>query len=271
VAKLGELLEKVEACQKRLAKIPVILKRFRQSVLAAACSGHLTADWGAEQNVTEDLEHTTIEEIAEYVGGFAYESGTFIETGRHQVVRIGNVRPLVLNLTTSPVFIPEHIGSETPRFRLMPNDLVISMTGTKYKRDYGNTAIVKESDGSLYLNQRVARLRCREKVLPKFLLYWLQTDLFREFFFAGETGNVNQGNVGADGIRQAPIDLPTLAEQREIVGRAEALFALAEQIEARYQKAQAEVDKLTQSILAKAFRGELVPTEVELARHESRD
>ena len=45
VAKLEKLLDKVEACQQRLAKIPIILKRFRQSVLAAACSGRLTADW----------------------------------------------------------------------------------------------------------------------------------------------------------------------------------------------------------------------------------
>src|SRR3989442_665841 len=45
VAKLEKLLGKVEACQKRLEKIPLILKRFRQSILAAACSGGLTADW----------------------------------------------------------------------------------------------------------------------------------------------------------------------------------------------------------------------------------
>ncbi len=50
-----------------------------------------------------------------------------------------------------------------------------------------------------------------------------------------------------------------LAEQQEIVRRLEELFALADQIEARYAKAAAHVEKLTQSILAKAFRGELVP------------
>ena len=88
---------------------------------------------------------------------------------------------------------------------------------------------------------------------------WLQTDFFREFFFAGETGNVNQGNIGADGIRKAPIDLPSLAEQHEIVRRIEALFKTADALEARYRKAKVHVDKLTQSILAKAFRGELVP------------
>ena len=53
--------------------------------------------------------------------------------------------------------------------------------------------------------------------------------------------------------------LPPLPEQQEIVRRVEELFALADRIEARYKKAKAHTDKLTQSILAKAFRGELVP------------
>jgi len=50
VAKLEKLLARVDACKERLDKIPLNLKRFRQSVLAAACSGRLTADW--RQKVT---------------------------------------------------------------------------------------------------------------------------------------------------------------------------------------------------------------------------
>jgi type I restriction enzyme S subunit len=50
-----------------------------------------------------------------------------------------------------------------------------------------------------------------------------------------------------------------VAEQKEIVRCVETLFALADQVEARYAKAKAHVERLTQSILAKAFRGELVP------------
>ena len=53
--------------------------------------------------------------------------------------------------------------------------------------------------------------------------------------------------------------LPPLAEQEEIVRRISQFFTLADQIEARYTKAKIQVDRLTQSILAKAFRGELVP------------
>ena len=70
--------------------------------------------------------------------------------------------------------------------------------------------------------------------------------------------HLNQGKVGADGIRKAPIELPSLPEQQEIVRRVEALFKTADALEARYRTAKAHVDKLTQSILAKAFRGELV-------------
>lgn len=73
-----------------------------------------------------------------------------------------------------------------------------------------------------------------------------------------------------DGGKAANRSSFPLAEQIEIVRRVEQLFALADQIEARFIKAQAQVDRLTQSVLAKAFRGELVPTEAELARRENR-
>ncbi len=68
-----------------------------------------------------------------------------------------------------------------------------------------------------------------------------------------------------------PISLPPSDEQAEIVRRVDQLFSLADRLEARVAQARARVDSLTQSILAKAFRGELVPTEAELAAAEGRD
>jgi len=67
------------------------------------------------------------------------------------------------------------------------------------------------------------------------------------------------------------IPLPPLEEQKEIVRQVDKLFALADRLESHYQKAKARVDKLSQSVLAKAFRGELVITEAELAEKEGRD
>ena len=65
--------------------------------------------------------------------------------------------------------------------------------------------------------------------------------------------------MSLDLIKTIPICIPPFDEQQAIVQRVEKLFKLAEQIESRYNKAKDYVDKLAQSILAKAFRGELVP------------
>ena len=81
----------------------------------------------------------------------------------------------------------------------------------------------------------------------------------------------SQPDLGWRHIRGLLIPLPPTQEQHEIVRRVEALFQLADAIEKRVAAATKRADKLTQSILAKAFRGELVPTEAELARREGRD
>ena len=59
-------------------------------------------------------------------------------------------------------------------------------------------------------------------------------------------------------IRKIPIAVPPTSEQKEIVRRVEKLFAFADRMEARYTAARSQVETLTPSLLAKAFRGELV-------------
>ncbi|NCC61185.1 MAG: hypothetical protein EOM12_09620 [Verrucomicrobiae bacterium] len=65
--------------------------------------------------------------------------------------------------------------------------------------------------------------------------------------------------LGLDDIKNVIVPLPPLDEQKEIVRQVDKLFALADKVEEHYQKARARVDALAQSVLAKAFRGELVP------------
>src|SRR5215475_13787004 len=60
-------------------------------------------------------------------------------------------------------------------------------------------------------------------------------------------------------VSALPIQLPSSQEQNEIVRRVEALFTYADRLEARYTAARAQVERLTPALLAKAFRGELVP------------
>jgi hypothetical protein len=72
-------------------------------------------------------------------------------------------------------------------------------------------------------------------------------------------------------LKRINIPLPPITEQHEIVRRVETLFNLADSIEKRVAAASLDNEKLTPAVLGKAFRGELVPTEAELARREGRE
>src|SRR5262245_429848 len=87
----------------------------------------------------------------------------------------------------------------------------------------------------------------------------------------GSIRGVTRPGYNTSLLESIVLPVPPLPEQHAIVHRVEALFKLADTIEKRVAAATARAEKLTQAILAKAFRGELVPTEAELARRERRD
>jgi type I restriction enzyme, S subunit len=96
---------------------------------------------------------------------------------------------------------------------------------------------------------------------------WDRGNRFVELFLRSEKYKIRQASYSSGGqpniklefLNPYPLPLPPLAEQKEIVRRVDELFTLADQIEDRYAKAKHYVDTLRQSILSKAFRGELLP------------
>jgi type I restriction enzyme, S subunit len=72
-------------------------------------------------------------------------------------------------------------------------------------------------------------------------------------------GGCDRGRVAESVLNLIPIGVLSKAKIIEIVRRVETLFAKADRIETQYKKARQEVDRLTPALLAKAFRGELVP------------
>jgi type I restriction enzyme S subunit len=113
------------------------------------------------------------------------------------------------------------------------------------------------------------RFKTVEPTFADFLYLCLQRNEFVGYLTKGLTGS-DLPHVTGTGIGEYTFGFPPLAEQREIVRRVEALFKLADTIETRLKAATKRAEKMTQAILTKAFRGELVPTEAELARREGR-
>ena len=202
-------------------------------------------------------------EIVSFVGGYAYKSHDFIEDSSYQVLRLGNVKNDYLKLNASPVFIPEDIALITEKYKCLPCDILITMTGTRKKRDYFFTYKVSENDCNLFINQRVGALRPYESLVSDYLRFSLKSETILQDVFQYETGTANQGNLGAENILKILIPLPPLAEQYRIVAKIEKLMPFVEV----YDKAQTELDTLNaklpealkKSILQEAIQGKLVP------------
>ena len=280
VAKLETLLGKVDACQQRLGKIPILLKRFRQAVLAAACSGRVTADW-REDRATDDPDDTDRKTSVKPAKSVVKDSGDdlpdtwrtaelseFIESSfygprfskeSYSTKGIPTVRTTDMGFDGSIVLKHSPCISlsktELEKFGLQHGDLVVTRTGATI----GKCALYHKSLGPAIPGAYLIRFRFkRDAIVPKFALRFLMSPAGQQLLVGGSTA-VAQPNVNATTISQFIIPIPPLAEQQEIVRRVEALFALAAQIEARLGQARAQVDQFTPSLLAKAFRGQLVP------------
>ena len=265
VAKLEKLLGQVDASQQRLAKLPALLKRFRLSVLAAACSGRLTADWREQNPVpSSDGENGLPNGWQQTIVGDAIEGlkyGTSQKCSRKKqgvpVLRIPNiVDGAVSHSDLKYAALPE---KESQQLRLRAGDILLIRSNGSVSL-VGKCALVREADRDFAYAGYLIRLRPdANKVSPEFLNLVLGSYNIRKQIEipARSTSGVN--NINSEEVRALQFVLPPLAEQKEIVRRVEGLFLLADQIEVRLRAAQRQVDKLTPSLLARAFAGKLVP------------
>ncbi len=251
VAKLENLLGKVDISQHRLAKIPVLLRRFRQSVLAAACSGRLTADWRGKIGTTHDeWQRTSVKDVTEKIE-YGYTASAKKGGSGPRFLRITDIQQGRVSWDDVPTC--DISATLSKKYALKSGDIVFARTGATT----GKSFLIRKCPAAVFASYLI-RVQASSEVLPAFLHLFFQTPAYWEAISENLAGNA-QPNCNATKLGQLQFDLPPLAEQQEIVHRIEALLALADQIEARCAKAKAHVEKLTQSILTKAFRGELVP------------
>ena len=254
--KLDSILARVDACRERLDRIPVILKRFRQAVLAAATSGKLTENWRQGKNKWILLK---AEDICEWItkGTTPPKSSMYEENGDVPYIKVYNLCfDGELDFTIKPTFV-DKVTHEVllKRSKVFPGDVLMNIVGPPL----GKVSIVPNSFSEWNINQAIAVFRVKGKIYNRFLAYFLMCDSTIVGLIKKSKATAGQFNLTLEICRQIEVPLPSMEEQHEIVRRVEALFAYADRIEARYHAARARVDKLTPAILAKAFRGELVP------------
>ncbi len=314
VAKIEELLARVNSAKEHLTNVSMILKRFRQAVLSTACSGRLTEDWRSNQ---KELEPATqlIERIRKtYREQYEAECYKAKKDGKRlpkkpEILELRKVKstdlPNIPDVWTwlylpalgymsrgkskhRPRNAPHLFGGPYPFIQtgdIAQSQGVITSHQQTYSEDglaqshlwpagticitiaanIANSAILIYP--ACFPDSVVGLIPDESLCLKEYAEFFLRTARADLEQFAPATA---QKNINVEILRDVAVPLPPLAEQKEIVRRVEAMFKLADTVEKRVEGAKLRAEKLTRAILAKAFRGELVPTEAELARRERR-
>ena len=261
--RIVELIESVfykfnEAAEKAQAVVDSFETR-KAAILHKAFSGELTAKWREEHVVTKDSWNMRkINQVSATRAGYAFDSKKFTSTG-YQIIRMGNLYAGKLDLSRNPVYISGDDVDELILKRSLINDgdILITLTGTKYKRDYGY-AVCIQNPTDLLVNQRILCLSPNsEEIYTDYFLFYLQSDLFRNVFFSNETGGVNQGNVSSKFVENISFDVPTMEEQKEIGQLLRNILDKEEEAKETAEVVIGQIDTMKKAILAHAFRGEL--------------
>jgi type I restriction enzyme S subunit len=256
-AKLDTTLAAVDACRQRLDGVAAILKRFRQAVLAAATSGELTREWREERGVSDEWKTTKLGSLLNDMRYGTAKKCSYVAIGL-PVLRIPNILESGC-ICQADLKYSEFDAQEVARLSLVPGDLLVIRSNGSLDL-VGRVAEASEKDAGMLFAGYLIRLRPnQDKILSPYLQLALRSPSTRNTIELAARSTSGVNNINSQFLSSLAIPLPAIPEQQEIVRRAQSLFTLADQLEARLTTARKVVDRLTPALLAKAFRGELVP------------
>ena len=277
VAKLDAIMPRIDSAKKRLEKIPAILKRFRQSVLTAAVTGKLTEKWREEHPDVESAEALLDEKLrmrkqyfASYWKDFEIPQrwicallkniadlrlGKMLDGSKNKGISMRYLRNINVRWFGFDLESLKEIRitqAEKESLSIKTGDVFVCEGG-----EPGRSAVWKAKENNMTFQKALHRVRMKISFLPDLLVYNLKVDADTKKLDELFTGSTIKHFTGRS-LAVYPVAIPPLEEQKEIVRQVDKLFALANKVEEHYQNARARVDALAQSVLAKAFRGELV-------------
>jgi type I restriction enzyme, S subunit len=302
VTKVEVLTVRSRQARAALDAVPPLLEQFRQSILAAAFRGDLTADWRAKNPNVEPAdkliariraerrsawetslrtkgkdprkaryeEPTRVDtrDLPTLPGGWVWTTvedvTSFVTDGTHQpppttssgipFVGIRNILDGRIDWTSVDRWVSaETHQALTSRFRASTGDTLYATVGATFGQ-----AVLVEDERAFVFQRHIAHLRAVPSISPNYLTACLSSPLCFEQAKAKARGAA-QPTVNLSDLRAFVIPLPPVAEQETVVSRVSHAGRSIEGIAARLRGATERSIKLEQAVLAKAFKGELVP------------
>lgn len=198
-----------------------LLKERRQVMIHQAVTRGLNPDVPLKHSgiewIGEIPEHWEVKKLKYFVniqGGFAFNSAHFKNEGV-QLIKIANTYLNKLSLDRQPTFLDFSFLESHRNWVVTKNDILMSLTGTLGKKDYGY-AILLESDEKYLLNQRVARIIPKSKVGAKYILNILQSEMYLNQLYMLPSGT-KQANLSNDDVLNIKITYSPDQYERESI------------------------------------------------------
>lgn len=206
--------------------------------------------FGASINNPKSWDLTTMDKVIDVIGGYAFKSTDFADDGI-PVLKIGNIN--------SGYFKPTNLmfwekDDKLERYLIKPGDLVISLTGTVGKDDYGNVCIMGTDYDEYYLNQRNAKLEIKstESFNKYYLTYLLKVPEIKQRL-TGISRGVRQANISNKDILNLEVPNPPI----ELQNKFEEFVKQIDKLKFEMEKSLKELEDNFNSLMQKAFKGEL--------------
>jgi type I restriction enzyme, S subunit len=213
-------------------------------------------EWIGE--IPSHWKKTKVKYYVNFDSGYSFKSNDYQDKGI-PLIRIGSLYQNELSLDRSPIYLPIQYLEEHPLFVVTKNDILISMTGTLGKRDYGYSILYNQNFPSL-LNQRVGRLRIKSsKVNLNFLMYTLLSESFLNQLFSKPSGT-KQGNLSSDDIIGNHFGLPDIYEQQQIVEYLDEQTSIINTTTTKEQKRIELLKEYRQSLISNVVTGKIKVT-----------
>ncbi|QNI87739.1 restriction endonuclease subunit S [Synechococcus sp. ROS8604] len=249
--KLETTLAAVEACRQKLNNAAETIQRFRQSVLAAAVSGELTREWREERGIEGEWPKVS---LSDHVTKPAYgTSSKSSPSGLVPVLRMGNIQNMKLDWGD---LVYTSAAEEIEKYQLKKGDVLFNRTNSPEL--VGKTAIYNAERQAIYAGYLI-RVRCNNTLLPEYLNFSLNSPQGRHYCWRVKSDGVSQSNINSKKLGSYKFGLPSIEEQEELCQQINLLLSNGEEIELKIQYSLRVLNNFTKALLAKAFRGELVP------------
>ena len=200
----------------------------------------------------------TLGNLCDFLNGFAFNSGDAVAESQTQLVRMGNLYGNQLDLDRNPVFYPDSFATEHSRYVLKEHDIIMSLTGTTGKEDYGFAVMIPDCGHTLLMNQRIMKFDViRHDIIDDgYLLHYLRSRCFLDILYPTANGT-RQANLSSVTIKLLPVPLCSLKEQKVIANKLDDLQQETQHLTRLYERKLAALEELKKSFLHQAFNGEL--------------